>query len=329
LEEKIFLEYLTENNVSQEQADIFVYRLNEFNKFLKKEKNDVDSIPTGGILNYTEYLVENERDYVLEFLRALLNYANFTKKNDCVVEIIDIVESFNAMDNLYLRIAEQFNEKVRDEIFENVNIPPLGVNPDKKPKITKVVMKRLEEKLGEEKTIELLAPCLHGRPLEPIKKDREDFLRINDIDKFLKVKKQESVETAQKHQKEGTLLYAQYVDEEVVEYIKNNPTITPGIREGDKIIATKTPYQIKKFLNDEDERMKRYYSCYCAWVRGAIKNGTEKEISPNFCYCSTGFTKKYWDIIFDQPIKIELIESPLSGALECKFAIHIPKEFQK
>jgi len=329
LEEKAFLGYLTENNVSQEHADNFVSRLNEFNKYLKKEKNDVDAIPAGGILNYTEYLVENERGYVLEFLRALLNYANFTKKNDYIVEIIDIVESFNAMDNLYLRIAEQFNEKVRDEIFENVNIPPLGVNPDKKPKITKVVMKRLEEKLGEEKTIELLAPCLHGRPLEPIKKDREDFLRINDIDKFLKVKKQESVETAQKHQKEGTLLYAQYVDDEVVEYIKNNPTITPGIREGDKIIATKTPYQIKKFLNAEDERMKRYYSCYCAWVRGAIKNGTEKEISPNFCYCSTGFTKKYWDIIFDQPIKIELIESPLSGALECKFAIHIPKEFQK
>ncbi len=266
MEEKAFLEYLIENNVSQEQADIFVSRLNEFNKYLKKEKNDVDAIPAGGILNYTEYLVETESDYVLEFLRALLNYANFTKKYDYVVEIIDIVESYNAMDNLYLRIAEQFNDKVRDEIFENINIPPLGVNPDKKPKITKVVMKRLEEKLGEKKTIELLAPCLHGRPLEPIKKNREDFLRINDIDEFLKVKKKESIETAQKHQKEGTLLYAQYVDDDVVEYIKNNPTITPGIREGDKIIATKTPYQIKKFLNAEDERMKRYYSCYCAWV---------------------------------------------------------------
>ena len=329
MEEKAFLEYLIENNVSQEQGDIFISRLGEFNKYLRKEKNDIDTIPNRKILNYTEYLVETERDYVLEFLRALLNYANFTKKYDYVVEIVDIVESFNAMDNLYLRIAEEFDDKVRDEIFKNINIPPLGVDPDKKPKISKIVMKRLEEKLGEEKTIELLAPCLYGRPLEPIKKDREVFLRINDIDEFLKEKKQESIKTAQKHQKEGTLLYAQYVDEEVVEYIKDNLTITPGIREGDKIIATKTPYQIKKFLNAENERMKRYYSCYCAWVRGAIKNGTEKEISPNFCYCSTGFTKKYWDVIFDQPIKIDLIESPLSGALECKFAIHIPKEFQK
>ncbi len=329
MEEKAFLEYLIENNVSQEQADIFISRLGDFNEFLKKEKNDVDSIPTREILNYTEYLVENEDDNVLEFLRALLNYANFSKKYDYVVEIVDIVESFNAMDNLYLRIAEEFDEKLRDAIFENLDIPPLGVHPEKKPEITKIVMKRLEEKLGEEKTIELLVPCLHGRPVEPIKKDREDFLRINDIDKFLKIKKEELVEQAIKHQKEGTLLYAQYIDDDVVDYIKNNPTITPGIREGDMVIATKTPYQIKKFLDAKDERMKRYYICYCAWVRGAIKNGTEKDMSPNFCYCSIGFTKKYWDVIFNQPTKIELIESPLSGALECKFAIHIPKEFQK
>ena len=189
MEEKAFLEYLIENNVSQEQGDIFISRLGEFNKYLKKDQNDIDTIPNRKILNYTEYLVETERDYVLEFLRALLNYANFTKKYDYVVEIVDIVESFNAMDNLYLRIAEEFDDKVRDEIFKNINIPPLGVNPDKKPKISKIVMKRLEEKFGEEKTIELLAPCLHDRPLEPIKKDREVFLRINDIDEFLKVKK--------------------------------------------------------------------------------------------------------------------------------------------
>ncbi|TET61382.1 MAG: hypothetical protein E3J52_01640 [Promethearchaeota archaeon] len=329
MKEKAFLKYLLDNKVSQEQADIFVSRLDDFNKFLKTEKLDVDSIPNGKILEYTEHLVESKSDTVLDLLRAVINYANFTKKYDYIIEVTDISESFNAMDNLYTRLADQFNEQIRDAIFENVSILPLGADPDKKPDITKVVMKRLEEKLGEDKTIELLTPCLHGRPLEPIKKDREDFIKLNDIDEFIKLKKREFVEQAQKHQKEGTLLYAQYVDDEVVEYIKNSPTITPGIRKGDKIIATKTPYQIKKFLNAKDERMKRYYSCYCAWVRGAIKNCTEKEISPNFCYCSTGFTKKYWDIIFDQPIKIEPLETPLTGALECKFAINIPKEFQK
>jgi len=230
LKEKAFMKYLLQNNITQEQAAGFISRLNEFNKFLSKKNLNVDSIPNRGILKYTEYLIENQSETVLELLRALINYANFIQKYDYIVEIIDIAESSNAMDNLYLRIAEQFNEKIRDEIFENIDILPLGADPDKKPGITKEVMKRLEEKLGVEETIKLLAPCLHGRPLDPIKRDREDFLRLNDIDEFLKMKKQEFVERVQKHQKEGTLEYAQYVDEEVVEYIKNNPTITPGIR---------------------------------------------------------------------------------------------------
>ena len=328
MKEKAFLKYLSKNDVSQEQRVTFITRLSELNEFLKKKNYNIDSIPNGEILNYTEYLVENNSNTVLDLLRALINYANFTKKYDYIVEIIDISESYNAMDNLYQRIGEQYGEKIRDEIFENINIPPLGAHPDKKPEFTKVVMKRLEEKLGAEKTLDLLKPCLHGRP-GAIEKDREDFLRLNDIDEFLKVKKQEIVERLQKHQKEGTLEFAQYVDEEVVEYVKNHPTISPGKREGNKIISTKMPYQTKKHLNAENEKTKRFYSCYCPWVRGAIKNGTEQEIPPYFCHCSAGYTKKYWDIIFDQPTKVEPIETPLTGGLLCKFAVHIPKEFQK
>ncbi|MFX1592900.1 MAG: hypothetical protein ACFFCL_09420, partial [Promethearchaeota archaeon] len=158
MKEKAFLKYLLNNNVGQDQATIFLSRLSEFNNFLKNNNNDIDLIPKGGILNYTEYLVEKKSDAVLDLLRALINYANYTKKYDYIVEIIDIVEAYNAMDNLYQRIAEKFNEKIRDEIFRDIDIPPLGVDPDKKPEITKIIMKRLEETLGEEKTIGLLAP---------------------------------------------------------------------------------------------------------------------------------------------------------------------------
>jgi len=265
---------------------------------------------------------------VLDLLRALINYANYIKAHDYIAEIVNISESYSAMDNLYQRIAEQYGEKLRDEIFEDITIPPLGVDPEKKPEFTKVIMKRLEEKIGEEKTIELLKPCLHGRP-GPIEKDREDFLKLNDIDEFLKVKKQELIERLQKHQKEGTLEFAQYIDEEVVDFIKKIPTISPGIREGDKIITAKIPYQTKKHLQAKDKKMKGFYSCYCPWIRGAIKNSTEKELFSHFCYCSAGYTKKYWEVIFDQPTNVEPIETPLTGGLLCKFAVQIPKEFQK
>ena len=327
LGEIAFREYLTEKNVDEEQAKIFVRRLQELKKFLKSNK--IDTLPPGKILEYTQSLVEADSDTVLEFLRALIQYANFTKHYDYVIEIIDIAEAYNAMDNLYQRIGEQHGEKVRDDIFAGIEIRPLGIDPETKPVFTKVVMQRLEEKLSEDKTIELLAPCLHGRPLEGAKRDREDLIRLGDIDEFLALKHQEFFERVKQHQQDGTLEYAQYVDEDVVDYVIHALTIATGVREGDKIISTKIPYQTIKYLAADSDRMKRYYYCHCAWVRGAIKNGDEHEISPNFCHCSAGFTKMYWDVIFDQPVKVEPIETALTGALHCKFAIQIPKEYQK
>ncbi|OLS30191.1 MAG: hypothetical protein HeimAB125_20060 [Candidatus Heimdallarchaeota archaeon AB_125] len=329
MNQEAFRNHLLKNNVKEEQAELFIDKLLKLEEFLQNEGEIIDSISEGKMMKYTEVLSGREsEDEILDLLRAIINYANYAKKYEYIIEVIDIVEGYNAMDNLHTRIAEHFDEEIRDEIFKDLTIPVLGEHPDVKPDFTKKIMKRMEEIIGVEKTVEILSPCLHGRPIEPIKKDREDFLKLNNIDEFLKIKKQEFIKRLEKHAEEGTLEYAQYVDDEVVNYVKNSQTITPGIREGDKIIVTKIPYQMQKFLSTEDERMKRYYSCYCAWVRGAIKKGDEKEISPNFCNCSAGFFKQYWDIIFDQPIKVEPIETPLTGALECKFAVSIPKEYQ-
>ena len=329
MNEEGFKKYLLENKVEEEGIEVFLVLLKEFEKFLDKKKININTIPEGKINEYTEFLVNNKNKKVLDFLRALISYANFIKNYDYIVEIIDIAEAYNAMDNLYLRIGDEFREDIRNEIFSNLDIPSLGVHPDKKPVFTKEIMKRMEEKLGEEKTIKLLAPCLHGRPIEPIKKDREDFLRLNDIDEFLKLKREEMIERIEKHAAEGTLEYAQYIDEDVVDFVKNNPTISPGKRKGNKIIATKMPYQIKRHLTTDDDKMKRYYSCYCAWVRGAIKKEEEEEISTNFCHCSAGFIMQYWEIIFDQPVKVEPAGTALSGSLLCTFEIDIPEEFRE
>jgi len=60
-------------------------------------------------------------------------------------------------------------------------------------------------------------------------------------------------------------------------------------------------------------------------VREAIISNVK--ISPNFCYCSAGFEKRPWDVIFDQPVKADVIETVLKGDLICKFTIQIPNEF--
>ncbi|MHA1123762.1 MAG: hypothetical protein ACTSPC_13275, partial [Candidatus Heimdallarchaeota archaeon] len=234
-----------------------------------------------------------------------------------------IVESYNAMDNMFSRIAEIHGEQMRDIIFRDLNIPPLGVHPEKKPNFTKDVMKRLEDNLGEENTIKLLSPCLHGRPPDDIEGDKKTIAKLG-IDEFLLKKHQDLIKRLEKHRDERTLEFAQIVDDKVIEFVRNNQKFAGGVRKGNIIYVSKVPYQTKNYLTTKDEKMKRFYLCYCPWIRGALKEGTENEFLKNFCHCSAGWYKLYWDQIFEQSLIVEPIKTGLNGELECTFAIHLP-----
>jgi predicted hydrocarbon binding protein len=58
--------------------------------------------------------------------------------------------------------------------------------------------------------------------------------------------------------------------------------------------------------------------CYCEMVAAA-----EGEVSPTYCHCSKGFVKTLWEAVLERPVEVEFIQSAISGASECKFAIHI------
>jgi hypothetical protein len=98
-----------------------------------------------------------------------------------------------------------------------------------------------------------------------------------------------------------------------------------GKREGNIIYETKIPYMAKQYLAETDPTLKRFYACHCPWARYAIKNGDVK-IAKNLCYCSGGFMKKSWEVIFKQPLKVEILESALNGDENCRFAIHLPEK---
>lgn len=60
--------------------------------------------------------------------------------------------------------------------------------------------------------------------------------------------------------------------------------------------------------------------CYCALLRGLPNN---EKVSATYCHCSKGFVKKFWENILERPVKVELMQSAVSGDSECKFAIYI------
>ena len=94
--------------------------------------------------------------------------------------------------------------------------------------------------------------------------------------------------------------------DEFIEAEQKNPLKgTRLVREGDVLYQYYTPqsYGVR---------------CYCEMVTAA-----EGEVSPTYCHCSKGFIKKLWEAVLEKPVDIDFIQSAISGANECKFAIHI------
>lgn len=60
--------------------------------------------------------------------------------------------------------------------------------------------------------------------------------------------------------------------------------------------------------------------CYCSLLR---ELPPKENVSITYCNCSKGFVEKFWESILEKPVKVDLIQSTVSGAKECKFAIHL------
>ena len=86
---------------------------------------------------------------------------------------------------------------------------------------------------------------------------------------------------------------------------------------------TKIPFAPQAYLDAKDPLMKRYYACHCPVARESIL-ATGEGVPPVFCYCSGGFEKMPFDVVFGEPVEIKVLESVLAGDLRCRFAITIP-----
>jgi len=117
----------------------------------------------------------------------------------------------------------------------------------------------------------------------------------------------------QKDTKELRDMRLNYSTEEefLVECIMHTPSDvgTRFERDGNVLIQYYTPRQYGKGMR-----------CYCYLIGGLPAGETA---SPTYCQCSRGFVEKHWEYILGRPLKVELGETAITGAEECKFIIHL------
>lgn len=317
-----FRVFLQKRRMSDMQIESALDLAEEFEQFITNQ---------GGVASaevawqFSEQLIREERNTEDAYV-ALVRYAYFIKNNPLYVAILELLDGAEAQANFYGMVAEVFGEKVRDEVFAGIGIAPMGLPTSAKPATMHPVVERLEAEVGTAACKALLGDSLRDLPDEYFQQEWQRFQGVaGDIDEYLRLRKQAFVEQLETCQREGRLFFAQEVTDEVLAFVKNDPEIGGGRREGNLIYETKIPFMTPQYLAATDPVMKRYYYCHCPWAREAIKSGNVR-LAPIFCNCSAGFHKKPWEVALDQPVKAEVLESVLKGDDRCRFVIELPVE---
>ena len=261
----------------------------------------------------------------LDNLLAIARYAKAIQNQELFVAIFQLLDGYEAMDGLFEKMGAYVGEDLREIIFEDLPLPPLGLSNREKALYAYRIINRMET-IFEESTIrDILKDCLRDLPSNYYENDKAMFINDcgGDIDCYQKIKGERFINTLKTYQSKNELFFGQEINDEVIAFVQANPEIGQGIREGNIIYETKIPYNTKAYLTEKDPDKKRYHYCHCPWAKESIRR--KGLLVPSvFCQCSAGFHKKPYEVIYGVPIKAEVLKSVLKGDLTCRFAIHLP-----
>lgn len=322
MKEKGFRNYLQKRKLDAKDIDSSVDAVKEFEKHLREKKATLESARLDALKEYISLLIKGRRNSRHRLI-ALMRYCRCTKKTDFFIYFTSILGTTNVLPDMGERLSAVAGKEIRDRVFQGFEMPPLGSPQEDYPRLTKYVIGRMEAELPLEKCREVITWNYHKVPAEAFKEAKERFEKAASIDEYLKDAHRRLVEELEICMKKGEPWYEQEITPDVIEFVKNDQEMT-GVRIGNKIYNTKIPYAPKHFLKEKDPTMKKYYACHCQLVRTAIRDGKPK-IPSIFCYCSAGYHKVHFDVIFGESVKIELLETVLGGDPRCRFAITIPK----
>ncbi len=97
------------------------------------------------------------------------------------------------------------------------------------------------------------------------------------------------------------------LDSFIASEIRKPPTGTRIEKDGDNLILSYLPHQFSHPMR-----------CFCGLVNSLPEGET---ISPTYCQCSVAFVETWWSAIVGKPVKVQILESAITGSDKCSFRI--------
>jgi len=159
--------------------------------------------------------------------------------------------------------------------------------------------------------------CACRYPVDDLQAAHETYAESGDVDR---------VHRMLQAQFESFLVDTLGLDDEMVGQVVSHGWGLAGVRDGDRIIATKIPKSgyLAAYLREADPERRRQIYCHCPRVRDAPQRGTA--LPETYCYCGAGYYQGIWETILGQPVRVEVLKSVLRGDDVCTIAIYLPKQ---
>jgi hypothetical protein len=314
-----FQKYLEECKLPPDEISVAIALAQRFEDSLSGKP---DALAAQQVEAFTQELIANKENTLPNFY-TLARYARFTKNNNLYVAVVDLLDGAEAMGNLYQKAAAVLGSNRRDALFEDLDLPTLGTPNRDKVALNQQVMKRLVEIANAQECSQILSDSLRDLEEDWFQEDVKLFQECQDIEEFLDRSEDKFIAMLEKICDQGGLFFTQKITPAVVDYVRSQPLIARGQREGDILYEVKIPHQTEAFLAASNPQARRYHYCHCPWIKEGLKSD-KLDIPPTFCQCSAGFHKKRWEVILGQPLQAEMVESVLRGDGCCKIAIHLP-----
>ena len=324
-----FSKYLDSKDLTESEIEGSIEIVESYETFLGGigGQKTLGSSTREEVQDFAVSMIDRELNSYENFV-ALALYGLFIENNGLYLGVLELLDGAEALDNLYIKVGESEGDARRDVIFEGIELPPLGNPNSEKPIVMQAVLKRLEDQLDPETCKRILGSGLRDLNDERYLEDKRRYEESSNIDEYLEKKGDDFIAQLEQIQIEKKLFFNQEITDEVIAFVDSVPEIRQGVREGNIIYDIKIPHMTIEYLAESDADKKRYYFCHCPWVKESLKEGPS-QIPATFCNCSAAFHKKSWEVIFEQSLEAEIVESVLQGDLWCKIAIMLPESKMK
>jgi len=292
-------QYFTDNGIGLKQAgadDIQQY----VQTLMDAGENDVESLLA--VARYT-YLIGNREAYI-----------HFTK----------LLGGIGVVENIRARTARFAGDDTANAVFIDLPQVPVGTLPSDVPPYTAELMTRLKRHMPEESYRRALAGNNHGISEAAMTAEKAAYERSASLDEYLRGRHQRNVAQLQSHADSGQVWFEQIITQDVVDYVKTNQEILSAVHRGGRLYVTKIPYDAVNYLKEQDPLMRRYYACHCPLARESIRSG--RPVDGDWCYCSGGFAKFPFEVIFGRELSVKVLQSALTGDGICRFEIGLGEE---